>query len=241
MVAARPRRPIPTCRQGRATLRNVPATSLAEKFVPPRSRQPRRPPSRRGATMSTPTPEHEATQVFARRTLLKVGAAALGAVAVTADPAGIASAGGPSDRARRRNTQRVTRRLLDAIASGDLARMWSFFDCGGVVSQPFTNTTVTDFATFQSTFSTFFSVAEGLQFTDPAIRRPPRSRCDDRQVQRTRAHHLDRTVVRPDLHHRTPRARRQGHVLRGVLRHLHAVPITRAHRPHPGVARWIDR
>ena len=117
--------------------------------------------------MSTPTPEHEATQVLARRKLLKVGAVALGAVAVTAGPAGIASAGGQSDRARRRNTQRVTRQLLDAIASGDLARMWSFFDCGGVVSQPFTNTRVTDFATFQSKFAPFFSVAEGLHFTDP--------------------------------------------------------------------------
>ncbi len=117
--------------------------------------------------MSTPTPEHEATQVVARRAVLKVGAAALGAVTIAAAPAGIASAGGPSDRARRRNTQRVARRLLDAIASGDLARMWSFLDRGGVVSQPFTNTTITDFATFQSTFSGFFSVAQGLQFTDP--------------------------------------------------------------------------
>ena len=156
---------------------------------------------------------------------------------IAAAPAGIASAGGPSDRARRRDTQRVARASSrTAIASGDLARMWWFLDRGGVVSQPFTNTTITDFATFQSTFSGFFSVAQGLQLHRPKFVDLLDPDGTDREVPSPCADHLDRTCVRSDVHHRVPRAGRQSDVVRRIFRHVRTVRITRARRSHPGLA-----
>jgi len=116
--------------------------------------------------MPTPAIDHDGAGPLGRRSILKLTGVGLAGALFAAAPSTIAAAGGPSANDQRRRTQRVMRKLLDAIASGDLARMWSFFDCGGVVSQPFTGTVITDFAAFQDAFAGFFSVAQGLAFSN---------------------------------------------------------------------------
>ena len=190
-------RPIPTCRQGRATLRNVPATSLAEKFVPPWSRQPRRPPSRRGGTMSTPTPEREATQVFARRTMLKVGAAAL--VRSRSPPIQPAS---PRRVGRLTVLDDATRNELRAAARRDRIRR----PRPDVVLLRLRRRRIATVHQHNSDRLRHVPIdvlhvllrRRGPAVHRPSIRRPPRSRRDDRQIQRTRGHHLDRR-----RHHQT--------------------------------------
>ena len=68
---------------------------------------------------------------------------------------------------KQRSTERLVRRLFDAVESGSTSAIWDFFARDGAIEFPFVGSRYTDFASFDAAIGPLLAVLPGLTFTDP--------------------------------------------------------------------------
>jgi ketosteroid isomerase-like protein len=97
-----------------------------------------------------------------RRSFLQFGAAGIAATVVGANQID----GGPIRSRKQRSTERLVRRLFDAIETGSTSAIWAFFSDDGVIEFPFLGTRYTDFASFDAALGPVLAQIPDLTFSD---------------------------------------------------------------------------
>ena len=157
--------------------------------------------------------------VVPRRSFLQLGGTGLalgGLLAVGADLGSHADAsqGGP-----RRRALAVVQDFFQTIQTRSTSAIWDSVAEGGSIEFPFLGAKFTDFASFERRDRPAPRCARWPDVLGLRVRRFGRSERCDRQVQGSHGRHVQRQVIRPDVHHRDPCTAGQDRFVCRVLRH----------------------
>jgi len=104
-----------------------------------------------------------AATLHGRRSFLQLGGAGIAAAAIRPNRNGA----GSGQSGKQRSTERLVRRLFDAVESGSTSAIWDFFAPDGAIEFPFVGSRYTDFASFDAAIGPLLAALPGLTFTDP--------------------------------------------------------------------------